>query len=197
MPAPRIKLEVLGITFSQIQAGAYALILGEESGSRRIPVIIGTPEAQSIAIFLEGLHPPRPLTHDMFVTFMKRFDVELKEVVIYKFEEGVFFSEIHFEGSKSVVIDARTSDAIALAIRCKAPIYTTPEIMTEAGVMMEESEFETPDDDIYPFEHGDQNYEEKTMEELQSQLDDAIIAEDYEAASKIRDEIKKRTGGKQ
>lgn len=193
MSVLRIKVEVLGITFSQVQAGAYALILGEDSGSRRIPVIIGTPEAQSIAIFLEGLHPPRPLTHDMFVSFMKMYDIELEEVFIYKFEEGVFFSEIHFNGNKKVTLDARTSDAIALAIRCKAPIYTTPEIIEEAGVLLEESELDVQDDEVYPFDHETPDYEEKTLEELQAYLDEAIIAEDYETASKIRDEMKKRS----
>lgn len=194
MPVSRVKLNVLGITFSQIQAGAYALILGEESGARRIPVIIGTPEAQSIAIFLEGLHPPRPLTHDMFVTFMNSFDIELEEVFIYKFEEGVFFSEIRFNGGQEVKIDARTSDAIALAIRCKAPIYTTEEIMKEASVMLEESEYDIQDEEMHPFDHEVPTLEEKTLEELQAYLDDAIVAEDYEMASKIRDEMKKRSG---
>lgn len=193
MSVARVKLNVLGITFSQIQAGAYALILGEESGQRRIPVIIGTPEAQSIAIFLEGLKPPRPLTHDMFVTFMDVFEIAVEDVFIYKFEEGVFFSEIHFrQGEKRVKIDARTSDAIALGIRSKAPIYTTEEIMKEASVMLEETEFDIQEEEIHPFDHESPSLENKTLEELQAYLDDAIIAEDYELASKIRDEMKKR-----
>lgn len=194
MASSRLKLNVLGITFSQIQAGAYALILGEESGTRRIPVIIGTPEAQSIAIFLEGLHPPRPLTHDMFVSFMKTFDIILEEVFIFKFEEGVFFSEISFiQGERKVLIDARTSDAIALAIRCNAPIYTTEEIMKEAGVMLEDAEYEIQDDEVHPFEPvNDFQLENKSLKELQSYLDDAIAAEDYEAASRIRDEMNRR-----
>ncbi len=193
MQSSHIKLNVLGITYSQIQAGAYALILGEESGPRRIPVIIGTPEAQSIAIFLEGLHPPRPLTHDMFVSFMDLYDIRMEEVFIYKFEEGVFFSEIRFTGDREVKLDARTSDAIALAIRCNAPIYTTEEIVREAGVMLEESDYEVTDDEVPTDDLGEESIlENKTLEELQSYLEDAVAAEDYEAASRIRDEMNKR-----
>ncbi len=193
MSLQRVKLNVLGITFSQVQAGAYALILGEENGARRIPVIIGTPEAQSIAIFLEGLHPPRPLTHDIFISFMQKFEIEMEEIFIYKFDEGIFFSEIHFKGSKEVKLDARTSDAIALAIRCNAPIYTTEDIMKEAGIMLEDSEYEIQEDDIPPFEQKDPTLlENKTLQELEVYLNDAIAAEDYEMAAKIKTEISKR-----
>ena len=123
----RIKLRVLGITYSQIQSGAYALVLAEENGSRRIPIIIGTAEAQSIAIQLEHLTPPRPLTHDLFVAFAEAFDIHLKEVFIYKFEEGVFSAELIVEDKEGEVkkIDSRTSDAIAFELRCNAQITTT------------------------------------------------------------------------
>ena len=191
----RIKINVLGITFSQIQAGAYALILGEENGTRRMPVIIGTPEAQSIAIFLEGLHPPRPLTHDMFVTFMRMYEIDIEEIFIYKYEEGVFFSEIRFKGGKEVTLDARTSDAIALALRCKAPIYTTEEIMESAGVMMDDSDYEIQDEELHSFAQEEElspSMESKTKEELQIMLDNAIAIEDYEAASNIKEELNRR-----
>ncbi len=189
-----IKLNVLGITFSQVQAGAYALILAEEGGQRRIPIIIGTPEAQSIAIFLEGLKPPRPLTHDMFISFMQEFDVKLEEIFIYKFEEGVFYSEIVFQGNnKTVRIDARTSDAIALAIRCGAPIITTEVIMKEAGVILEEEIMEEEKNIFTPESSQTTDTTSLSLEELKKNLEQAIGEEDYEKASKIRDEIKKRT----
>ena len=116
----RIKLRVQGLTNSQIQSGAYALILAEEDGVRRIPIIVGTSEAQSIAIALERITPPRPLTHDLFATFAQAFGVRLCEVFIYKFEDGVFYSELLFEdGIKQIRLDSRTSDAIAIALRVK------------------------------------------------------------------------------
>ncbi len=193
MDGTKIKLNVLGITFSQIQAGAYALVLSEEGGSRRIPIIIGTPEAQSIAIFLEKLHPPRPLTHDLFISFIEKVGTFLKEIFIYKFIDGVFYSELIFQQEDKIIkIDSRTSDAIALAVRTNAPIYTTEPIMQEASIIME-------DDEINPSE----NKEEKTIQqerssenlsesELRQALEDAINREDYENASKIRDVLMKR-----
>ncbi|MDR1119401.1 MAG: bifunctional nuclease family protein [Dysgonamonadaceae bacterium] len=193
MAKKRVKLSVIGITFSQIQAGAYALILEEEGGARRIPIIIGTPEAQSIAIRLEGLHPPRPLTHDIFISFMQSFDIQLKEVFIHKFEDGVFFSNMLFVGEKKVVLDARTSDAISIAIRYDAPIYTTEDIVLEAGIVMEDAEYDISED-VYTFDSQKKvkSLEDKTKEELQSHLNEAIAAEDYEAASRIRDEMSRR-----
>jgi bifunctional DNase/RNase len=185
-----VKLKILGITFSQVQAGAYALILAEENGKRRIPIIIGTPEAQSIAIFLEGLIPPRPLTHDLFIAFIKALDVKLKYVNIYKNEGGIFFSELVFEtGDKTVSIDSRTSDAIALAIRCDAPIFITEEIMKDVSILMEEDDFwEETEEGETPRKVS---FESMNSEELQSALNDAITNEDYEKASHIRDVINK------
>jgi bifunctional DNase/RNase len=192
MDEQKIKLNVLGITFSQVQAGAYALILSEESGNRRVPIIIGTPEAQSIAIFLEGLHPPRPLTHELFLSFAEALNVSIKEIFIYKFEEGVFFSELRFiHGDKTIAIDSRTSDAIALAVRARAPIYTTEDIINEAGIIMEDEFQEEPDIETDP--HKPQySYDLMDIEELENALNEAIGMEDYEKASKIRDLINKK-----
>ncbi|GBU08305.1 hypothetical protein AwDysgo_16360 [Bacteroidales bacterium] len=185
----KIKLSVLGITFSQVQAGAYALVLAEENGLRRMPIIIGTPEAQSIAIFLEGLRPPRPLTHELFISFTEAVDVKLQEINIYKFEDGVFFSELIFmQNDKKIVIDSRTSDAIALAIRTQAPIYTTEQIMIDAGVILEE-DVNNEIDDADLFEEKI-NLEEMSASELENTLQEAVSKEDYERASHIRDLIK-------
>ena len=143
----RISLYVLGLSYSQLQSGAYALVLAEENGPRRIPVVIGASEAQSIAIALEGIRTPRPLTHELFVSFAHAFGVKLKEVFIYRFEDGVFSSEITFsDGDRTVVIDSRTSDAIAIAMRTQTPIYTTEEIMQTAGFVIADEEIRAEDD---------------------------------------------------
>jgi len=194
----KVKLNVLGISYSQTQSGAYALVLSEEEGNRRIPIIIGGFEAQSIAIQLEGLTPPRPLTHDLFLNFAKSFSVELIEVQIYKLEEGVFFSKLHCDnGKKEVLIDARTSDAIALALRFKCPIYTTEDIIEKAGIILE---LDNPDEPLekIPSAEKKENYDSNlfskmSLSELKAILEEAVLNEDYEKASKIRDEIKKRT----
>lgn len=194
MNEERIKLNVLGITFSQVQAGAYALVLAEEGGNRRVPIIIGTPEAQSIAIFLEGLHPPRPLTHELFLSFSEALNVTLKEIYIYKFEEGVFYSElIFYQDKKEIVIDSRTSDAIALAVRASAPIYTTETIMKEAGIIMED-DFQEESVPEIEYRKPQFSYDSMNLEELESSLNDAISMEDYEKASKLRDLINKKKG---
>jgi bifunctional DNase/RNase len=187
----KVRLKILGITFSQVQAGAYALILKEENSLRRLPIIIGTPEAQSIAIFLEGLIPPRPLTHDLFIGFIQAVAIELQEVNIYKYEDGIFFSELLFNNhGETLRIDSRTSDAIALAIRVDAPIYTTEAIMLEAGILTEGDDLE--DIDNTEFKKSNLSFEEMNTEDLQKALNDAISAEDYEKASSLRDIIKKR-----
>jgi bifunctional DNase/RNase len=181
----KIKLKILGITFSQVQAGAYALILKEEKGQRRLPIIIGTPEAQSIAIFLEALSPPRPLTHDLFISFANALDIQLIAVNIYKYEEGVFFSELLFKNKeKELRIDSRTSDAIALAIRSDASIYITEAIMSEVSIIMD-------DDDLLEELESPDLKKNKSVEELKRNLHEAIIAEDYEKASHLRDLINK------
>lgn len=194
----KVKLNVLGISYSQTQSGAYALVLSEEEGKRRIPIIIGGFEAQSIAIQIEGLTPPRPLTHDLFLNFAKSYGVDLVEVQIYKLEEGVFFSKLHCDnGKKEVYIDARTSDAIALALRFKCPIYTTEEIIEKAGIILEFDGTEEEVEKTPPTEKKE-NYDSSlfgkmSLSELKTILDEAVLNEDYEKASKIRDEIKKRS----
>ena len=200
----KIKLNVLGISYSQTQSGAYALVLTEENGDRRIPIIVGGFEAQSIAIQLEGLKPPRPLTHDLFMNFALSFKINLIEVNIYKLEEGVFYSKLHCDdGKKQITIDTRTSDAIALALRFKCPIYTTEEIMERAGIVLELSQ-ESKKPDL----SGDTTITESTpsaaagsmdqykdfpTQELNEMLREAVDNEDYEKASVIRDELKRRT----
>lgn len=194
----KVKLNVLGISYSQTQSGAYALVLSEEEGKRRIPIIIGGFEAQSIAIQIEGLTPPRPLTHDLFLNFAKSYAIEIIEVQIYKLEEGVFFSKLHCDnGKKEVYIDARTSDAIALALRFKCPIYTTEEIIEKAGIILE---FDGTEEEVEktPASEKKESYDstlfsKMSLSELKTILEEAILNEDYEKASKIRDEIKKRS----
>jgi bifunctional DNase/RNase len=197
----RIKLNVLGISYSQTQTGAYALVLAEEEGKRRIPIIVGGFEAQAIAIQLEGLKPPRPLTHDLFYNFAQTFNINLLEVTIHKLEEGVFHSRLTcFDGSKTIEIDARTSDAIALALRFKCPIYTSPEIIERAGIVLDfekgSDEYDEEDPDSHEIEIRDEltdkNLASLDNGELKQLLDQAIKDEDYEKASQIRDELKRR-----
>jgi len=190
--AERVKLRIMGLTYSQTQTGSYALILAEEKGKKRIPIMIGAFEAQAIALHLEDLLPPRPLTHDLFRNFAQSFQIELKEVIISKLEEGIFYSElVFFNGSDLVTIDSRTSDAVALALRFKCPVYTTTDIIDKAGIVLE--------DQVEPEEQPDDAegamidiMAESSLDELQEMLNDAIENEDYEQASLIRDEIRKR-----
>ena len=186
----KVKLRLIGITFSQVQAGAYALILAENEGARRVPIMIGTPEAQSIAIFLERLRPPRPITHDLFISLTKALNITIKEVFIYKYEEGVFFAELIFDnGEKEIHLDSRTSDAIAIAIRANADIFITEEIMKEVAIELEEEEIvETIEDSL---KKTDLTLEKMNFDELTRALDEAIAMEDYEKASYIRDLINK------
>lgn len=198
----RIKLRVQGLTNSQIQSGAYALILAEEEGARRIPIIVGTSEAQSIAIALERITPPRPLTHDLFVTFAQAFGVRLREVFIYKFEDGVFYSELLFgDEEHEVRLDSRTSDAIAIALRVKCDIFTTEAIVRECGVVLEDTIPEEKDDDalyeMEPEEIKDEDQLKRWLslledEELSERLDEAITDENYEFAKMYKDEIRRR-----
>lgn len=191
----RVKLKVLGISYSQTQSGAYALILVEENGDRRVPIIIGGFEAQSIVIKLENLEPPRPLTHDLFKSFADEFNISLIEVMIYKLEEGVFFSRLLCNnGEKELSIDSRTSDAVALALRFGCPIYITDEILEKAGITIsssgEESGGESENESLY--EGGNSGFETYSDEELFKMIDEAVKSEDYERAANIRDEIEKR-----
>ena len=187
----RIKLKVLGLTYSQVQKGAYALVLAEENGPRRIPVVIGVSEAQSIAISLEGIVPSRPITHDLFVSFSHGFGIRLKEVCIYKFENGVFSSEMLFDdGTREIRIDARTSDAIAIALRTRSDIYVMQNIIDEAGFVYEENEGkEVVETEELPEEKSLSNCSRK---ELKERLEKAIASEAYEEAARIQDELNKR-----
>jgi bifunctional DNase/RNase len=199
-----IKLTIKGISYSQTQSGAYALVLSEMDGKRTLPIIIGAFEAQSIAIALEKeIRPPRPLTHDLFKTFADRYFINIKQVIIHKLVDGVFFSSLISEkDGKDEVIDTRTSDAIALAVRFNAPIYTYESILDKAGIYLkvedelslEDSEFES-DDFVAELisETSDEIQENKSLKELYQELDAAVANENYELAAKIRDEISKRS----
>lgn len=192
----KVKLKVLGLSYSQTQSGAYALVLAETKGERRIPIIIGGFEAQAIAIELEKLKPPRPLTHDLFVNFAMAFKIELIEVNIHRLEEGIFYSELLCDnGGSRIKIDARTSDAVALAIRFDCPIYTTEKILDKAGIILPvEDKIRTDKSELTTFETtttGD-TYASIPLDELRKQLEEAIGKEDYEKASQIRDEIQRR-----
>jgi len=187
----KVRLKILGLTYSQTQTGSYALVLAEESGERRIPIMIGAFEAQAIALHMEELHPPRPLTHDLFKSFSKAFSVVLKEVNINKLEEGIFYSELYFyNGEDIVVIDSRTSDAVALALRFKCPIYTTRAILDKAGIVLEDQEEESEETNE---ELSDSiEYSIKDKSELEALLIEAIAEENYEKAAEIQREIDRR-----
>lgn len=207
----KVKLRVQGLTNSQIQSGAYALILAEDEGLRRIPIIVGTSEAQSIAIALEHITPPRPLTHDLFVSFSQVFGIYLQEVFIYKFEDGVFYSMLIFDnGDRTVQIDSRTSDAIAIALRMKCAIYTTERIVRECGVVLEDPSLgdsgEVDENDLLDLEPEDIKDEEQLKkwlslldnDELKERLEESIAEENYEYAKMYKDELRRREekGGK-
>ncbi|MDR0769056.1 MAG: bifunctional nuclease family protein [Dysgonamonadaceae bacterium] len=192
MNSHKIKLQLLGITFSQIQAGAYALVLTEKEGTRRIPIMIGTPEAQSIAIFLEGLNPPRPITHDLFISLTETLKIKIKEVSIYKHANGVFYSKLIFDdGSKEIQLDSRTSDAIAIAIRAGADIYITEKIMNKVAVEQEDDEEDFVAELEENLKKTDVSIDNMNLEELRNALEEAVTTENYEKASSIRDLIKK------
>lgn len=184
----RVKLNVLGISYSPMQTGAFAMLLAEENGPRRIPVVIGSSEAQSIAIKLEGVATPRPITHDLFCALAASFDIELKEVYIYKFEDGIFSSELHFVGpGREVTIDARTSDAVAIAIRMGAPIYTTQKIMSEVSTI-----FEVESDNAKPTEQEQMPLDQMTDDKLREMMNKCIEEENYEEAARISAILKSR-----
>lgn len=196
------KLEIIGLSYSQTQSGAYALVLGETNGKRRLPIIIGSFEAQAIAIELEKMKPSRPLTHDLFKTFADAFNVLIKEVIIYNLVEGIFFAKLVCDDNgKEVEIDARTSDAIALAIRFNCPIYTFEFILSAAGIILEESEKsqdirieekESVEDQPVATSADKKNLSKISLKELNKLLKTAIKREAYEDASEIRDEINSR-----
>lgn len=199
----KVKLEIVGLSYSQTQTGAYALVLGEGGGKRRLPIIIGGFEAQAIAIELEKMTPSRPLTHDLFKTFAETFDISVTEVIIYNLVEGIFYAKlICNDGTREVEIDARTSDAIALAVRFQCPIYTFEFILSTAGIVLDEDaasaqqnqDQESNDEnfDMSSVSGGDTEYGSKSTEELKSMLQSALDEEQYETASKIRDELNNR-----
>lgn len=193
----KIRLNILGLSVSQTQSGAYALVLAEENGERRIPIIIGPVEAQAIAIQLEGLKPPRPLTHDLIKNMAMAFDIALLEVTIYKLEEGIFYSELLCEmNGKEINIDSRTSDAVALALRFRCPIYTTEDILKKSGIILDLENEDSPVRNISDkddFTDSDvSTYAQYSAKELNEMINEAIQHEDYEKASIIRDELKKR-----
>jgi uncharacterized protein len=187
----KIQVDILGISSSPSNAGAYALILKELHGNRRLPIIIGAFEAQAIALELEGMKPPRPLTHDLMKTIIDTFAVSLNEVYINELRDGTFYAKLIIEGvSNTEEIDSRPSDAIALAVRYSVPMFVDAEVLNEAGIRSEgeEEEHETPESPS-----TDEPVKQYTTkyEQLQAQLKDAIEKEDYERAAKIRDELRK------
>lgn len=192
----KIKLEIVGLSYSQTQSGAYALVLSEVGGNRRLPIIIGGFEAQAIAIELEKMVPTRPLTHDLFKNFADTFDIKVTEVVIYKLAEGIFYSKlVCTQHGQSFEIDARTSDAIAIGVRFDCPVYTFESILSSAGILLDQTMDEEDDILAQALEEDDtpeDALKSASMEELEKQLNQAIDNEDYELASKIRDEMNKR-----
>lgn len=210
--AARVRLRVLGISYSQIQNGAYALILAQVGGPYRIPVVIGGSEAQAIALKMEGIIPPRPLTHDLFTSLGHAFGIELTEVFIYRFEDGVFYSELTFtDGDRTVTLDSRTSDAVAIAMRTGAPIFTTPEILAETGFELEDlagnavssSDSDDADSDTGELRAKDDDLpgispvrtpklENYTIEELKKTLQELIDREEYEEAARVAEIIRRK-----
>ena len=202
-----VKLTIKGISYSQTQNGAYALILNEVDGDRKLPIVIGAFEAQSIAIALEKeIKPPRPLTHDLFKNFADRFDIAVRQVIIHKLVDGVFYSSIICERDKfEEIIAARTSDAIALALRFNAPIFTYKNILDKAGIYLkanpsDDDKNQDMDDvlsnpETFGMEESNtagSAYSKMSLSELHELLQGAVQNEDYEKAAKIRDEISKR-----
>ncbi|MGF7216096.1 hypothetical protein GGR92_002261 [Spirosoma lacussanchae] len=196
----KIKLEILGLSPSQSQSGSFALVLGEEYGNRRLPIIIGMFEAQAIAIEIEKIVPNRPMTHDLFKQFAEQFRFTVREIVISDLREGIFFAKIVcFDGVRETVIDARPSDAIAIGIRFDVPIYTNESILSEAGITASGSDEEEEQEELVRStpnrpssrSFGDQ-LKNASSEELQKMLEEALGNEEYERAAKIRDEMSKR-----
>ena len=203
----KVKLDIVGLSYSQTQSGAYALVLGEVNGRRRLPIIIGAFEAQAIAIEIEKMSPTRPLTHDLFKSFAQAYQVEITEVLIYNLVDGVFFAKlICNKDGEQVEIDARTSDAIAIAVRFNAVIYTYEFILASAGIVIEGNDFlfleniesitsgQTPEETQSPIAVS--GYQSLSLEELQQKLEKALSDEAYEKAARIRDEINRRNAGK-
>lgn len=189
----KIELNIVGLSYSQAQSNSYALVLGETNGKRRLPIVIGHYEAQAIALELEKMKPSRPLTHDLFYNFAKTFGINIVEVQITKFHEGIFYATLVCDNGISLhEIDSRTSDAVALSIRFHCPIFTTEDIMSQAGILFEEEEPSLESDDTSSEEDVYSDFRNLNLTELEEELQKAVDAEDYEKASLIRDEIRKR-----
>ncbi len=189
------RLTIRGISYSQTQSGAYALLMEHEETNIKLPVVIGNFEAQAISLGLEkDIHPPRPLTHDLFSKFVISANYELSSVIIYQIIDGVFFSNLNFKHSETgeeLVLDARTSDAVAMAVRFEAPIYTTEQVLSEAGILLELEEV-NPQPETYEEVAAEGNLSSLAMADLQKMLDDAVKEEDFDAALAIQEEIKRR-----
>lgn len=194
----KIKLDIVGLSYSQTQSGAYALVLGEVNGRRRLPIIIGSFEAQAIAIEIEKMTPSRPLTHDLFKNFAQAYSITIQEIIIYNLVDGIFYAKlICSDGKKVVEIDARTSDAIAMAVRFDCSIYTYEFILSTAGIVIEGNDFvylenmsdTTEEKAVTPATSG---YASLSTDELKSKLQEALMEEAYEKAAKIRDELNRR-----
>lgn len=197
MEMKKVRLEIVGLSYSQTQSGAYALVLGETAGSRRLPIIIGGFEAQAIAIELEKMTPTRPLTHDLFKAFSETFSIDVTEILIYNLVEGIFYAKlVCTDGTREVEIDARTSDAIALAVRFNCPIFTYEFILKSAGIVLDDDSLPTIENPIATVEEmtttNEGEYQSKSSEELKNLLQTALDEEQYELASKIRDELNTR-----
>jgi len=193
----KIKLDIVGLSYSQTQSGAYALVLGEVNGRRRLPIIIGGFEAQAIALEIEKMTPSRPLTHDLFKSFALAYNITIEEVIIYNLVDGIFFAKLVCnDGKKTIEIDARTSDAIALAVRFECPINTYEFILATAGIMIEGNDFVFLENIESPTEEtvatSPTNFASLTDDELKEKLQQALAEEAYEKAAKIRDELSKR-----
>ena len=189
------ELVIRGISYSQTQSGAYALLLEHEETSVKLPVVIGNFEAQSISLGLEkDIHPPRPLTHDLFTQFITATQYSIVSVIIYQIVDGVFFSNINFlhqESGETLVLDARTSDAVAMAVRFDAPIFTTAEVLNEAGILLEIEE-KPIEEQSFDQEISENSLQAMTMEDLQKLLENAVMEEDFDTALEIHEEIKSR-----
>lgn len=196
----KIKLEILGLSSSQSQSGSFALVLGEERGNRRLPIIIGMFEAQAIAIEIEKIVPNRPMTHDLFKSFAQSFRFSVLEIIISDLREGVFYAKIVCtDGTRKVEVDARPSDAIAIGLRFGVPIYTFEPILSEAGIVLtdadEDESFVSKEEEKKPVSKGkkpNEQLKDVPFEQLKTMLEEALEKEDYERAAKIRDELNKR-----
>ena len=194
----KIKLDIVGLSYSQTQSGAYALVLGEVGGRRRLPIIIGSFEAQAIAIEIEKMTPSRPLTHDLFKSFARAYNINISEIIIYNLVDGIFYSKlVCSDGKKTMEIDARTSDAIAMAVRFECPIYTHEFILSTAGIVIEGNDFVYLENMSEPAEEKNTvtttaGYGGLSVDELKTKLAAALSEEAYEKAAKIRDELNRR-----